>query len=218
MITKDRVYARTRNESGLSSYQSWEMDKAITAFTDAVSAESDNPEYRLNLARAFARKGDFDHAMQALGEYLRIETKQDIAARYEKLFSSAFDDVEAVMIEKMREMEMPLPQIGKSIQMWLEYRITIGRRPLRIHKPQLWAAAIVYAIIKVNFIEIKKHEIATIFQVNERSLTEKYNELGKVLDVMPADYRYFVGEQNPLDKLVEAAQLLEDLDRQFKAE
>jgi len=35
---------------------------------------------------------------------------------------------------------------------------------------------------------------------------------------MAADYRYFTGEKNPLDKLVEAAQLLEDLDKKFKAD
>jgi transcription initiation factor TFIIIB Brf1 subunit/transcription initiation factor TFIIB len=156
--------------------------------------------------------------MQALGEYLRIETKQDIASRYEKLFSSALDSVEEMMIEKMRKMNMSLPQIGKGIQMWLEYRITIGRRPLRIPKPELWAAALMYAIIKVNFIEMKRQKIAKLFKVSEKSLTEKYDELVDTLDIMPADYRYFVGEKNPLDKLLEAAKLLEDLDRQFKAD
>jgi hypothetical protein len=33
---------------------------------------------------------------------------------------------------------------------------------------------------------------------------------------MPADYRYFAGENNPVDKLVEAARMLEDLDNKFQ--
>jgi hypothetical protein len=33
---------------------------------------------------------------------------------------------------------------------------------------------------------------------------------------MPADYRYFTGDDNPLDKLVEAAQMLELLERRFQ--
>ena len=33
---------------------------------------------------------------------------------------------------------------------------------------------------------------------------------------MPCDYRYFVGKENPLDKLVEAAELLEQLEARFQ--
>ena len=113
---------------------------------------------------------------------------------------------------------MPVAQIGKGIQMWLEYRITVGRRPLRTPKPELWAAAIAYAVSKVNFVNLKRAEIAAVFEVNPKSLKTKYDELVRTLDLMPADYRYFTGEENPLDKLVEAAQLLEELDRQFQDE
>jgi len=35
---------------------------------------------------------------------------------------------------------------------------------------------------------------------------------------MPCDYRYFTGLQNPLDKLVEAAELLEQLEERFNEE
>ena len=218
MAKKDQAHARAQNKSGLASYESWKMDDAISAFSDAIAADDKNPEYRLNLARAYARNGDFDHAMQALGEYLRTETKQDIADRYEKLFSSALDPVEEIMIEKMGKMGMTLQETGKGIQMWLEYRITIGRRPLRIPKPELWAAALAYAIRKVNFAETKKGDVAKAFGISEKSLKDKYDELVETLDIMPADYRYFTGEKNPLDKLVEAAQLLENLDEKFKAD
>jgi len=34
--------------------------------------------------------------------------------------------------------------------------------------------------------------------------------------VMPCDYRYFTGQENPLDKLVEAAELLEQLEVRFR--
>lgn len=218
MAKKDRAHAQAHNETGLASYHAWDMAEAINAFSDAIAADEVNPEYRLNLARAYARNGDFDHAMQALGEYLQTETKQDIAARYEKLFSTALDPVEEIMIAKMNKMGMSMQETGKGIQMWLEYRITIGRRPLRIPKPELWAAALAYAISKVNFAETKRKKVADAFGISEQSLKEKYDELVETLDIMPADYRYFTGEKNPLDKLVEAAQLLENLDEKFKAD
>ncbi|MFQ5400227.1 MAG: tetratricopeptide repeat protein [Anaerolineae bacterium] len=218
MAQKNIRRAVDQNKAGIAYFESWEIDNAIEAFDHAVTADPGNPEYRLNLARAYARAGVYDKAMHSLGEYLRLETEEDVASRYEWLFSSALDKVETILIETMRQMGMPIQQVGKAIQMWLEYRITIGRRPLRVPKPELWAAAITYAVCKVNLIGARRAEIARTYQVKERSLKEKYDELVTTLDLMPADYRYFTGEENPLDKLVEAAQLLEELDHRFQQE
>jgi hypothetical protein len=156
--------------------------------------------------------------MEAMGGYLQTETNSDVAARFERLFSAALDDVEVALIEGMKKLEMPIEQIGKGMQMWLEYRITVGRRPLRTPKPELWAAAIAYAVAKINFIKISRADAAAAFGVTPPALKTKYDDIVHTLDLMPADYRYFTGEVNPLDKLVEAAQLLEELDRQFQDE
>ncbi len=154
--------------------------------------------------------------MNSLGTYLHNETMEEVADRFEQLFSSALDNVETRLIDDMPKLDMSVQQIGKAIQMWLEYRIAFGRRPLRIPKPELWAAAITYAIGKVDLRQIKRAEVAAVFNIQERSLKKKYDELISTLDIMPADYRYFTGDENPLDKLVEAAQMLEELDRQFQ--
>ncbi|MEZ4594340.1 MAG: tetratricopeptide repeat protein [Chloroflexota bacterium] len=215
-MTSKQKQAVELNQSGLAFYDSWQIDKAVDSFTAAVAADPDNPEYHLNLTRAYTRGGDYDQAMAALGGYLQTETEGDVAARYEKLFSTGLDEVESDLIEGMKQLKLELPQIGKAIQMWLEYRIAIGRRPLRTPKPSLWAGALTYAIVKVNFLEITRAQIAAVFGLNERSLKEKYQEIIETLDLMPADYRYFTGEENPLDKLVEAAQLLEQLDQHFQ--
>lgn len=215
MATRKKA-AEKENEAGLVYYASWDIEKAIAAFQAAVADDPDNPEYLLNLARVYARGEDYEQAMLALGRYLQVETAGDVAARFERLFSSSLDEVERLMIEGMRSLNLPIAQIGKGIQMWLEFRITIGRRPFRIPKPELWAAAITYAVIKVNFNAISRIDVANAYGVSERSLKEKYEEVVQTLDLMPADYRYFTGEHNPLDKLVEAARLLEELDRNFQ--
>lgn len=215
---KDLHQAAAKNEEGLAHFAKWNIDKAIAAFIEAIRHDGDNPEYHLNLARTYARSGDYQQAMSALGEYLRTESDEKIAERFERLFSSALDEVETVLIDTMRQQEMMVQQIGKAIQMWLEYRITIGRTPLRIPKPEIWAAALTHAVGKVNFADKKMSEIAAMYGISERALREKYQELVSTLDIMPADYRYFVGEKNPLDKLVEAAKVLEDLDRRFQEE
>lgn len=206
------------NEEGLEQYTSWRLENAIASFEKAISADEENPEYHMNLARAYVRNGSYDQAMVALGNYLHYETETAVADRYERLFSSALDEVETILIEKMQQLGMDLQQIGKGIQMWLEYRITIGRQPLRVPKPELWAAGLAYTISKLNFGDIRKAQIAEAFDVSERAVRDKYQDLIEALDLMPADYRYFTGEKNPLDKMVEAAQLLDNLDEQFKAD
>jgi tetratricopeptide (TPR) repeat protein len=215
---KNKRQAVKQNKAGLEYFENWDIDNAIAAFKEATELDPDNPEYHLNLARAYARSSDYHHAMQSLGDYIRTESDPDIVERYERLFSSALDEVETALIETMRKEEMPVQQIGKAIQMWLEYRITIGRKPLPEAKPTLWAAALAYAINKINFTEVERATIAKAFRISDKALKAQYEELINTLDLMPADYRYFVGDENPLDKLVEAAQLLEDLDARFRDE
>lgn len=215
---KDPRLAAQKNQEGLAHFKNWEMDQAIAAFQEAARSDPENPDYHLNLARAYARSSDYHQAMSSLGDYIRTETDEKIAERFERMFSSALDEVETTLIETMRKHKVPVQQIGKAIQMWLEYRITLGRTQLRIPKPELWAAALTHAVGKVNFTDMKLSQVAVIYDVSERSLKEKYGELVTALDIMPADYRYFVGERNPLDKLVEAAKVLEELDRRFQEE
>lgn len=208
--------AAEQNKAGLTFYETWNMDKAVLAFQNAVRADPENADYHLNLARAFARGGNYHEAVATIGQYLQHETSPAITARFESLFSLALDGVEQVMIPTMREMGLSIQQIGKGIQMWLEYRISIGRKALRIPKPELWAAGITYAILKINLIDTTVEKVAEAYQVRKRPLREKYKELVQTLDLMPADYRYFTEDENPLDKLVEAAQILEELDRKFQ--
>ncbi|MCP4429138.1 MAG: hypothetical protein GY803_32025 [Chloroflexi bacterium] len=219
---EDGRSAAQQNESGLEFYATWELDKAIAAFQAAAASDPGNPDYPLNLARAYARSGDFGLAMRALGDYLHIETKSEIAGRYERLFSSALDEVEQVLTTTMPAMEMSLPQIGKALQMWLEYRIAIGRRPLRIPQPEPWAAAVTYGVAKVNLLDLERDKIAAAYAVKEQALQKKYKNLAQTLDLMPADYRYYLGEENPLDQVVEAGEtpeadkMLTVLERLFK--
>jgi tetratricopeptide (TPR) repeat protein len=207
-----------QNQTGLGHFDEWELDEAVAAFQQAIDAEPDNPDFHLNLARVHARSGNFAEAITAIASFLRTESDPHLTDRYEQLFASGLDDVETQLIEGMSALELSIPQIGKAIQMWLEYRITIGRQPLRIPKPVLWSAALAYTTVKVNFLPPTAAEVAAVFGVSERSLKGKFDELVQTLDLMPADYRYFVGEENPLDKLVEAAQIMEDLDQRFHAD
>lgn len=207
--------ARQANTLGLQYYERWDMDEAIKSFNEAIELYPEEPEFHLNLARALARYGDFDGAKRALGSYIRFEPDRDLAERFEQLFAEAMDDVETLVTQQMTRRDLPLEVIGAAVQMWLEYRICIGRRPLIIRKPETWASALDYTIRKVNFYELSQRQIAELYGVSPSTVRAYHNDLVQALDIMPCDYRYFRGEENPLDKLVEAAAMLEELEERF---
>jgi tetratricopeptide (TPR) repeat protein len=207
--------AEAWNRLGLEAYAEWDVEEAVKQFRAAIDVASDRSEYHLNLARALSRAGDFDQALRALAEFLRLEPDSEAAERFERLFASGMDEVESVLTEKMAAAGIPIEEIGAAMQMWMEYRISIGRDSLPLRKPEAWAAALDYAVRKVNLRQVSQKKVADLYGVSVRTVRERFGDLVAALDVMPCDYRYFVGDQNPLDKLVEAAELLEQLETSF---
>ncbi len=208
--------AREANTVGIQQYERWDIEEAISSFNEAIRLDREEPEYHLNLARALARFGDFDAARRALGSYIRFEPNKDLAERFEHLFAEGMDEVETFVTEKMTRERLPLEIVGAAVQMWLEYRICVGRRPLIIRKPETWASALDYTIRKVNFLELSQREIADLYGVSPSTVRAYHNDLVQTLDIMPCDYRYYRGDDNPLDKLVEAAAMLEELEERFR--
>lgn len=211
-----RQKASRANSLGLQHYERWDLDEAIKSFNEAIDLDPEDAEFYLNLARALARYGDFDTAIRALGSYIRFEPDTALAERFEHLFGEGMDEVETMLTQQMSEEGLPLEMIGAAVQMWLEFRICIGRRPLIIRKPETWASALDYTIRKVNFCELTQREIADLYTVSPSTVRAYHNDLVQALDIMPCDYRYFRGEENPLDKLVEAAAMLEELEERFR--
>jgi tetratricopeptide (TPR) repeat protein len=213
--TTSRRKAKEREEEGLQAYQEWDIDRAIECFEAASGLAPEEPDYLLHLARALARAGDFDRALRALADFMRLEPDSPLTDRFEQLFASGMDDVESLLTAKMTAAGMPIEVIGAAIQMWLEYRVALGRESLIVRKPETWAAALDYTVRKVNLRPVSRPEIAAFYDVSEGAVRDRHSDLVHTLDVMPCDYRYFTGKENPLDKLVEAAELLERLEAQF---
>ncbi len=213
---EERRKAKEHEKRGLRAYQEWDIDQAIEHFQLASELVPTEPNYLLLLARALARSGNFDRALRALAGFMRLEPESPLANRFEQLFASGMDEVEVLLTDKMTAAGVSIEEIGAAIQMWLEYRIALGSQTLVVRKPETWAAALDYTIRKVNLRPVRRKEIAELYGVSEKAVQDRRNDLVETLDVMPCDYRYFTGRENPLDKLVEAAELLEKLEARFQ--
>jgi tetratricopeptide (TPR) repeat protein len=211
----DRRKAEHYIQQGICAYEEWDIDQAVEYFRAAVRAAPNEPDYLLNLARVLARSGDYDQALKALAKFIELEPESSVTNRFQLLFGSGMDDVEQTLTDKMSEAELSIEEIGAAIQMWLEYRIALGSEPLILRKPETWAAALDYTVRKVNLRPVTRRELAKFYGISESALRDRRNDLVETLDVMPCDYRYFTGKENPLDKLVEAAELLERLEARF---
>ena len=213
----DKLRAQSLNRTGLEHFERWELESAITLFQEAARLDGQVPDYHLNLARTQVRLGDYELMLHALGDYLNTETNKVMIDRFEALFSNALDDVETRLTIVMPKEGIPLEVVGAAIQMWVEYRVTMGKGHIDLRHPEEWAAALDHTVRKINFKEASLQELAKWYKTNEAAVRNGHNELVKTLDIMPCDYRYFRGEDNPLDKLVEAAMMLEELEERFRA-
>ncbi|HET90633.1 MAG TPA: tetratricopeptide repeat protein [Chloroflexi bacterium] len=214
--TEDRRKAESHREEGIAAYQEWEITRAIECFGAAATLVPNEPAYHLHLAQALSRSGDFDQALRALADFIRLKPDSPLTNRFQSLFGAGMDEVETLLTNKMAEAGIPIEEIGAAIHLWVEYRIALGSEPLIVQQPAAWAAAIDYTVRKVNLRPVKRRDIAEFYGVSEQAVKDHHQHLVDSLDVMPCDYRYFTSDENPLDKLVEAAELLERLEARFQ--
>ena len=207
-------------QEGVNFYRQWDIELAIKSFEAAIILDNTDADYYLYLAQAYVRLGDYNAMRRALGRFIQFETNLAIAERYEALFGSALDAVELALTEVMSQHGAPLEVIGAAIQMWVDFRVAWGRQSLNIAglKPKVWAAAHDYTVRKINFYEKTYEELAQWYGVSAEAIMQHHKLLLQALDIMPCDYRYFRGPENPLDKLVEAAVELEELEERFYSE
>ncbi len=208
--------AATYNVEGLECYEKWEVEDAITRFKEAVRLAPDDPEYHLNLARARARFGQWEEALTSLRDFIDLEPDTRLRQRFRTLFEVGMDPVESALTRVMTNQAIPLEEISAAMQMWWEFRIAAGRRNLPMRKPEAWASALDYTVRKLNFRQVTQVEMAKMYEVSVSALRRRYQDLVETLDIMPCDYRYFRGEKNPLDMLVQAAIMLDQLEKQFR--
>ena len=204
-------------QQGLVHYNNWDIERAIEAFRAAIILNKTNPDHFLYLAQCYVRVSNYKGMRKALGQFIHLERDSALVDRFEGLFGNALDPVESLVTETMVEHNASLEIVGAAMQLWLDFKVAVGRDPIQMQAPKLqsWAAALDYTVRKINFYEVEAEILAPWYMVSDQAVLGAYKKLMQALDIMPCDYRYFRGRENPLDKLVEAAMMLDELEQRF---
>jgi hypothetical protein len=62
-----------------------------------------------------------------------------MVSRFESLFSNSLDEIESLVTTIMPAEGISLEVVGSAIQMWVEYRVTVGKDFLDLSHPEEWA-------------------------------------------------------------------------------
>lgn len=212
-----RAKAAQLSKQGLKYYNNWDIERAVESFKAAITLHKNNGDYHLYLAQCYARLGDYEAMRKSLGRFLHLESDPDLVDRYEHLFGNALDDVEQILTQVMTQHTVPIGVVGAAMQVWFDFKIAMGRQAINLGgaKPRAWAASLDYTVRKINFYDVTAEELSAWYDISPEAVMQQHGQIIDMLDIMPCDYRYFRGKENPLDKLVEAAILLEDLEARF---
>lgn len=95
----------------------------------------------------------------------------------------------------LRMLESRMPQAGfspvhveRAQALWVDF---YGGRHVRVSKPAVYAAAVEYALAKLDSIShVTQAELARRYGVAPRSISSRYDEIRSALDLTPGDPRY----------------------------
>lgn len=90
--------------------------------------------------------------------------------------------------ERMREGGFSTRQLAGARSLWADFRES---RPVRATKPEVYAAAIEYAIAQVHGVDgVTQASVARRYGVGTSSLCNRYGEIREALALVPGDPRY----------------------------
>ncbi len=160
------------------------LAEAKTFADEAVSAAPRNAGHRALLA--WIEGGSCDGPSPRLGPRKPGGSSSDGDAPRAK--PAAPQKVVRALERGMREAGFSPGQVASARALWTDYND--GRR-LRVIKPEVYAAAVEYAIALVHGLHgVTKASIARRYGVAPTSLTTRYGEIRDALELTPGDPRY----------------------------
>ncbi|MCL4442096.1 MAG: MbcA/ParS/Xre antitoxin family protein [Firmicutes bacterium] len=107
-------------------------------------------------------------------------------------------DVALIITDHLKTKGYSPEQAGGAVKLWFDY---CARENPNVRKGELWAAAVVYAMARLEFNGgLQQRMLADEFGVSLSGLSEKYRSLCRTLDLVVFDRRYASGK-SPIEGL-----------------
>jgi Flp pilus assembly protein TadD, contains TPR repeats len=185
-LNRKNVYAY----ADLASYylRANQFDRARKALSQGISAVPDSPF--LLRAKAVVERTRRD--------YRRIkEEEKKTKLRIVKVKDPEFHKVRKSLLMGMSLSRYSKAQKTSAEKIWYDfYRL----RKLRVKRPEVWAAALEYTIIRLDLIEGRTQRgVARKYSVSESVLSSRFNDICRTLNIKVLDRRYTTGEDSLLD-------------------
>jgi tetratricopeptide (TPR) repeat protein len=149
-----------------------ELEKARAMATQAVQRAPGNGDHRALLE--WVEKG----APERRGSTLRRNRGDDALCR----------QVHGLLRDRMREAGFTAAHVRRAQALWSDF---VGRSEARVAKPAVYAAAIEYAIAKLDRVQgVTQAQVARRYGVAAGSISSRYGQIRTTLALEPRDPRY----------------------------
>lgn len=185
----------------LSSMGRWHQ--AEMALRQALEFNPHHVPSLVELGRLLAKKGQPRQASLYLRRSLQIDPDQTLAKQLLQTLGQRgrgrltelerTEQVEQLFLARMEEAGYDELQRERARKLWRDF---VRRRRLHLRKPQVWAAAIHYAMSRLEFFpEENQKELAARYEVSSRSISSAFQDICATLRLRLFDRRY--STQNP---------------------
>lgn len=157
-----------------------ELGEARAMARDAVDGAPDNEEHRalLDWVEAGAPRER---------ERQGARRRRGVVAGVTRRTPAPPDQVARLLAARMREAGWTHELVARAQALWVDF---CDGRELRLKKPEVYAAAIEYAIAKVDEKNVTQAELARRYGVAAGSISSRYGEIRSSLALVPGDPRY----------------------------
>jgi tetratricopeptide (TPR) repeat protein len=202
---------------GCAKFVSGENEEGIKSLRRAIYLDNKNVYAYADLASCYTKINRFNEARKTIreglsrvpgnpfllraqtvierakGEYNKVkEGEKKAKHKIDKIKDSEFQQVRRSLLKGMRNAEYSETQKGSAERLWYDF---FRMRKLRIKRPENWAAALEYTIIRLDLIEGKTQKIiASKYGVSETIVSSRFSDICRTLDIRAFDKRYSIRE------------------------